>query len=170
MKILDSEICNHSLDEDILKLWPFELSPFQKNAIAGILNNKHVLVSAHTGSGKTLPAEFTIKHFVSMGKRVIYTSPLKALTNQKFHDLTLLFPDISFGLLTGDNKFNPEAQVLLMTQEILRNTLFQQQLYDGDYVRYYANGQWHQQQYLRLYRSQKFGRLVPHRYQLFLAE
>jgi len=131
MKILDSEISNHSLDEDILKLWPFELSPFQKNAIAGLLNNKHVLVSAHTGSGKTLPAEFTIKHFVSLGKRVIYTSPLKALTNQKFHDLTLLFPDISFGLLTGDNKFNPEAQVLLMTQEILRNTLFQQQLFTG---------------------------------------
>ena len=130
MKILDSEICDHSIDENILKLWPFELSPFQKNAIAGLLNNKHVLVSAHTGSGKTLPAEFTIKHFVSKGKRVIYTSPLKALTNQKYHDLTLLFPDISFGLLTGDNKFNPEAQVLLMTQEILRNTLFQQQLFN----------------------------------------
>jgi len=131
MKILDSEICDHSIDENILKLWPFELSPFQKNAIAGLLNNKHVLVSAHTGSGKTLPAEFTIKHFTSKGKRVIYTSPLKALTNQKYHDLTLLFPDITFGLLTGDNKFNPEAQVLLMTQEILRNTLFQQQLFNG---------------------------------------
>lgn len=130
MKILDSEICDHSIDENILKLWPFELSPFQKNAIAGLLNNKHVLVSAHTGSGKTLPAEFTIKHFTSKGKRVIYTSPLKALTNQKYHDLTLLFPDITFGLLTGDNKFNPEAQVLLMTQEILRNTLFQQQLFN----------------------------------------
>ncbi|MDA9298819.1 DEAD/DEAH box helicase [Crocinitomicaceae bacterium] len=130
MKILDSEICDHSIDENILKLWPFKLSPFQKNAIAGLLNNKHVLVSAHTGSGKTLPAEFTIKHFTSKGKRVIYTSPLKALTNQKYHDLTLLFPDISFGLLTGDNKFNPEAQVLLMTQEILRNTLFQQQLFN----------------------------------------
>jgi len=130
MKILDSEICDHHIDNDILKLWPFDLSPFQKNAIAGLLNNKHVLVSAHTGSGKTLPAEFTIKHFTSKGKRVIYTSPLKALTNQKYHDLTLLFPDISFGLLTGDNKFNPEAQVLLMTQEILRNTLFQQQLFN----------------------------------------
>ena len=52
MKILDSEICDHHIDNDILKLWPFDLSPFQKNAIAGLLNNKHVLVSAHTGSGK----------------------------------------------------------------------------------------------------------------------
>jgi superfamily II RNA helicase len=77
----------------------------------------------------TLPAEFAIDHFVSKGKRVIYTGPIKALVNQKFRDFSEQFPNISFGLMTGDNKFNPEAQCVLMTQEILRNTLFQQQLF-----------------------------------------
>lgn len=129
MKILEEQKEQHEIPEEILNQWPFELSPFQKFAIAGLLNNKHVLVSAHTGSGKTLPAEFAIKWFTSKGLKVIYTSPIKALTNQKFNSFRSQFPDISFGLLTGDNKFNPEAQVLLMTQEILRNTLFQQKLF-----------------------------------------
>ncbi len=80
----------------------------------------------------TLPAEFAIDHFVSKGKRVIYTGPIKALVNQKFHDFSEQFPNISFGLMTGDNKFNPEAQCVLMTQEILRNTLFQQQLFGNE--------------------------------------
>ena len=117
---------------EILKRFPFELSPFQKNAIIGLLQNKHILITAHTGSGKTLPAEVAIEYFVSKGKRVIYTSPIKALTNQKFHEFSEKFPHISFGILTGDNKFNPDAQCLLMTQEILRNTLFQKKLFDGE--------------------------------------
>lgn len=114
---------------EILRKWPFELSPFQKNAIIGLLTGKNILITAHTGSGKTLPAEFAIDYFIKKGKRVIYTAPIKALVNQKFHDFSIQFPDISFGLMTGDNKFNPEAQCILMTQEILRNTLFQQQLF-----------------------------------------
>lgn len=117
---------------EILKRFPFELSPFQKNAIIGLLQNKHILITAHTGSGKTLPAEVAIEYFVSKGKRVIYTSPIKALTNQKFHEFSEKFPHISFGILTGDNKFNPDAQCLLMTQEILRNTLFQKKLFDDE--------------------------------------
>lgn len=106
--------------------FPYELDHFQKYAIEGIINNKHVLVTAHTGSGKTLPAEFTIKHFTDQGKRVIYTSPIKSLSNQKFHELSKEFPEISFGILTGDIKCNPEADCIIMTTEILRNTLLKE--------------------------------------------
>ena len=105
--------------------YPFELSFFQKSAITAIQKGESVLVTAHTGSGKTLPAEYGIEYWVAKGKKVVYTSPIKALSNQKFHEFSIKFPDISFGLLTGDIKYNPEADVLIMTTEILRNTLFQ---------------------------------------------
>jgi len=105
--------------------FPFPLSDFQKYAIQSITEGNHVLVTAHTGSGKTLPAEFAIEYFVEKGKKVIYTSPIKALSNQKFYEFTKKFPHISFGILTGDIRFNPEADVLIMTTEILRNTLLQ---------------------------------------------
>lgn len=101
-----------------------ELSPFQKLAIQAIREGHHVLVTAHTGSGKTLPAEFAITHFAEQGKKIIYTSPIKALSNQKYADFSRKFPHISFGLLTGDIKTNPDAQVLIMTTEILMNALF----------------------------------------------
>lgn len=104
----------------------FELDHFQKYAIQSINENKHVLITAHTGSGKTLPAEYAIEKFCGQGKKVIYTAPIKSLSNQKFNEFTQKFPDISFGILTGDIKFNPEADCLIMTTEILRNTLFQQ--------------------------------------------
>ena len=111
---------NASFDE-----YPFELSDFQKWAIKGIHENKNVLITAHTGSGKTLPAENAIKHFVEKGKKVIYCSPLKALSNEKFNDFQNKYTNISFGILTGDIKYNPDADVLIMTTEILRNNLFQ---------------------------------------------
>ncbi len=104
--------------------YPFPLSSFQKFAIEAIVDGNHILITAHTGSGKTLPAEFAIEHFVSQGKKVIYTSPIKALSNQKFYEFTQKFPHISFGILTGDIKTNPEANVLIMTTEILMNTLY----------------------------------------------
>lgn len=104
--------------------YPYKLSSFQKYAIESIVEGHHVLVTAHTGSGKTLPAEFAIEYFVSQGKKVIYTSPIKALSNQKFYEFTKKFPHISFGILTGDIKTNPEADVLIMTTEILMNTLY----------------------------------------------
>jgi len=106
--------------------YPFELSAFQKYAIQAIQENKHILITAHTGSGKTLPAEYAIQKFCSAGKKVIYTSPIKSLSNQKFNEFTKKFPKISFGILTGDIKFNPEADCLIMTTEILRNNLFQE--------------------------------------------
>lgn len=104
--------------------YPFPLSSFQKWAIQSIVEGNHILVTAHTGSGKTLPAEFAIEHFIKKKKKVIYTSPIKALSNQKFYEFTQKFPHISFGILTGDIKFNPEADVLIMTAEILLNTLY----------------------------------------------
>ncbi len=122
-------ICNtssYSNDKynDIFSSYPFELSPFQKYSLEGIIQGAHVLVTAHTGSGKTLPAEFAIEHFVSKGKKVIYTAPIKALSNQKFYEFQKKFPHISFGILTGDIKANPIADVLIMTTEILMNTLY----------------------------------------------
>lgn len=104
--------------------FPFKLSEFQEKAISALINNDHVLITAHTGSGKTLPAEFAIEHFVKNGKKVIYTAPIKALSNQKYYEFQKKFPTISFGILTGDIKFNPEADVLIMTTEILKNTLY----------------------------------------------
>ena len=112
----------------ILSQYPFELSTFQKYAIQAIEQEKHILITAHTGSGKTLPAEYAIEKYCRQGKKVIYTSPIKCLANQKFHDFSKKFPDISFGILTGDIKTNPEADCLIMTTEILRNTLFQKQM------------------------------------------
>lgn len=99
------------------------LSDFQKWAIKAITEGDNVLITAHTGSGKTLPAEFAINYFVKQGKKVIYASPIKALSNQKLYDMRKKFSHISFGILTGDCKDNPEADVLIMTTEILRNTL-----------------------------------------------
>ena len=113
----------HQLTESFNQ-FPYPLSPFQKYSIQAILEGQHILVTAPTGSGKTLPAEFAIQYFTQTHqKRVIYTSPIKALSNQKYFQFSQAYPHISFGLLTGDIKTNPTAQVLLMTTEILMNYL-----------------------------------------------
>jgi superfamily II DNA/RNA helicase len=109
----------------IFETYPYPLSDFQKYAIEGIHRGDHVLTCAPTGSGKTLAAEFAIQYFQKQGKKVIYTSPIKALSNQKYHEFSQKYPHISFGLLTGDIKTNPGADVLIMTTEILMNKLFQ---------------------------------------------
>ena len=126
MKIQDKQHLNADIQQ-YFDFWPFELSNFQKWAIDGIVNEKNVVITAHTGSGK-LPAEFAIRYFHSKNKKVIYTTPIKALSNEKFNDLQRKFPEISFGILTGDIKYNPEADVLIMTTEILYNTLFQKMI------------------------------------------
>ena len=115
---------NEEIYSQYFDKYPFPLSSFQKFAIESIVEGNHILITAHTGSGKTLPAEFAIEYFASRGKKVIYTSPIKALSNQKFYEFTQKFPHISFGILTGDIKTNPEANVLIMTTEILMNTLY----------------------------------------------
>ena len=123
--------------DEYFELYPYPLSDFQKYAIEAIVDGNHVLVTAHTGSGKTLPAEFAIRHFVNQNtsgprKKVIYTSPIKALSNQKFYEFTQKYPEISFGLFTGDIKTNPCADVIIMTTEILMNYLFTMQSNDTE--------------------------------------
>jgi superfamily II RNA helicase len=134
VKICTSTYPDNSKWASYFELYPYPLSDFQKYAIEGIVEGHHVLVTAHTGSGKTLPAEFAIEHFVKQGKKVIYTSPIKALSNQKFSEFTRKYPHISFGLMTGDIKTNPEADVLIMTTEILMNALFLQTVKGGTEV------------------------------------
>jgi superfamily II RNA helicase len=105
--------------------YSYPLHNFQKFAIEGIVSGNHVLVCAPTGSGKTLPGEFALDYFASKGKKTIYTTPVKALSNQKFYDFTQKYPHISVGLITGDIKVNPDAQVIIMTTEVLLNKLYQ---------------------------------------------
>ena len=100
----------------------FPLDPFQQHAVAAISRDENVLVTAKTGSGKTLVGEYQIAHSLAKGKRVFYTTPIKSLSNQKFHDLKGMFPSV--GIMTGDLKFRPDAAVVIMTTEILRNLLF----------------------------------------------
>ena len=126
VKLCNNQYPNDSKYETYFESYPYPLSDFQKYAIEAIVEGQHVLVTAHTGSGKTLPAEFAIDHFVKNGKRVIYTSPIKALSNQKYSEFLRKYPHISFGLMTGDIKINPDADVLIMTTEILMNALFLQ--------------------------------------------
>jgi superfamily II RNA helicase len=104
--------------------YKFPLDPFQQHAVAAISRDENVLVTAKTGSGKTLVGEYQIAHSLKKGKRVFYTTPIKSLSNQKFHDLKRMFPSV--GIMTGDIKFNPDADVIIMTTEILRNLLFKQ--------------------------------------------
>jgi len=117
---------NDAVYSEYFEKYPYTLSSFQKWAIEAIVGGNHVLVTAHTGSGKTMPAEFALEHFTAKNpkKKVIYTSPIKALSNQKYYEFSQKFPHISFGILTGDIKTNPEADVLIMTTEILMNTLY----------------------------------------------
>ena len=115
---------NYELYKKYFDEFNFQLSPFQLWTIQAIIEGNHVLNCAHTGSGKTLGAEFAINYFTKNGKKVIYTSPIKALSNQKFYEFKNKFPDISFGILTGDIKFNPDASVLIMTTEILMNMFY----------------------------------------------
>jgi superfamily II RNA helicase len=110
--------------QDHFSTFAFELSDFQKHAIESIVDGHHILVCAPTGSGKTLPAEFAIRFFTSLGKKVIYTSPIKALSNQKYYEFSRKFPELQIGLCTGDIKTNPSADVIIMTAEILNNRLF----------------------------------------------
>lgn len=110
--------------DDLATTFPFPLDPFQKHAVKAIHQGDNVLVTAKTGSGKTLVGEYLIYHILKKGGRVFYTTPIKSLSNQKFHDLKRMFPSV--GILTGDIKYRPDAQILIMTTEILRNLLYKQ--------------------------------------------
>ena len=109
---------------DFAAQYPFALDAFQIEAIGHFLRDESVLVAAPTGSGKTVVGEFGIYHAVKGTGRVFYTTPIKALSNQKFRDLRQVYGR-DIGLLTGDVSENRDARVLVMTTEILRNMLLQ---------------------------------------------
>src|SRR2546429_8254029 len=104
--------------------YPFPFDDFQVEACRAIAAGQSVIVSAPTGAGKTLVAEFAIQAALETGKRIAYTTPLKALSNQKFGDFTRAFGADAVGILTGDVKVNPHGRVLVMTTEILRNMFY----------------------------------------------
>ena len=104
--------------------YSFPLDDFQVQATRAIEAGQSVIVSAPTGAGKTLVAEFAIHQALAAGRRLAYTTPLKALSNQKFADFTRAFGADTVGILTGDVKVNPRASILVMTTEILRNALY----------------------------------------------
>ncbi|MBI1728701.1 MAG: DEAD/DEAH box helicase [Candidatus Rokubacteria bacterium] len=104
--------------------YSFALDPFQLDAIRAILDGKSVIVSAPTGSGKTLIAEFAIHATLARQRRIAYTTPLKALSNQKYADFCRQFGSDHVGILTGDVKVNARASVVVMTTEILRNMFY----------------------------------------------
>ncbi|KAK6322758.1 hypothetical protein J4Q44_G00075500 [Coregonus suidteri] len=130
------EGCNHEValpaNEEYIQLkprvgkaakeYPFILDPFQREAILCIDNNQSVLVSAHTSAGKTVCAEYAIALALRGKQRVIFTSPIKALSNQKYREMYEEFQDV--GLMTGDVTINPTASCLVMTTEILRSMLY----------------------------------------------
>jgi len=104
--------------------YSFKLDPCQLYGINAIINNSNLLACLPTGSGKTLIGEYQIYHSLKKGKRIFYTTPIKSLSNQKFYDLKHQFSNATVGIMTGDIKFCPDAQIVIMTTEILRNLLY----------------------------------------------
>ncbi|EAN31716.1 DSHCT (NUC185) domain protein [Theileria parva strain Muguga] len=109
---------------DLIAQYPFELDDFQKKSIHHLINGKHVFVSAHTSAGKTVVAEYSIALAISRGQKAIYTSPIKALSNQKYREFKVKFGNENVGIITGDVLCNPGASCLIVTTEILRNLLY----------------------------------------------
>ncbi|CCY62004.1 putative helicase [Clostridium sp. CAG:967] len=104
--------------------FPFELDEFQKDACECINSGKSVVVCAPTGAGKTVIAQHAIHRALEDGKRIFYTTPLKALSNQKYYDFGEKYGQDKVGLLTGDTSINRNAQIVVMTTEVFRNMLY----------------------------------------------
>ena len=104
--------------------FPFELDDFQKEACDYITNGKSVVVCAPTGAGKTVIAEHAINQALKNGYKVFYTTPLKALSNQKYNDFSQKYGAEKVGLLTGDSSYNRNGQIVVMTTEVFRNMLY----------------------------------------------
>ena len=124
MKVLSEQFIDSEKYKESFSKFPFELDSFQKHSIVSIDNDENVLVTAFTGSGKTLVAEYAILQSLERNKKIIYTSPIKSLSNQKFYEFKQKFPNANLGILTGDIKFNAFGNVIVMTTEILRNMLY----------------------------------------------
>ena len=106
--------------------YPFGLDAFQRTACRALEEGRGVLVAAPTGAGKTVVGEFAVHLALASGRKCFYTTPIKALSNQKHKDLVARYGPERVGLLTGDNSVNPDADVVVMTTEVLRNMLYAQ--------------------------------------------
>lgn len=126
LKIADIKQGPADMPQDPPITYKFPLDPFQQHALKAICLEENVLVTAKTGSGKTLVGEVQIAYSLRKGMRVFYTTPIKSLSNQKFNDLKKQFINATVGIMTGDIKFSPDADIVIMTTEILRNLLFKQ--------------------------------------------
>ena len=123
LTIFNDKICNNIIpDNEIAFKFNYELDAFQKEGIYRIYKNENILICAKTGSGKTVLAIYSIAHCLKKNKKVIYTSPTKSLSNQKYAEFIEKFDSV--GIITGDIKKNPDAQCVIMTTEILRNVLY----------------------------------------------
>ena len=111
--------------EAVPQLFPFPLDEFQLASLRALEAERSVVVSAPTGSGKTVIAELAIYLGLARSGRIVYTTPLKALSNQKYQDLQRRFGRERVGLMTGDACLNAEAEVLVMTTEVFRNMLLE---------------------------------------------
>ena len=107
----------------LMKFKNFILDPFQVDAVKSVDKGNSVVVSAATGTGKTLIADYIIDKFLKKNKRIIYTAPIKALSGQKYRDFKEEYGEHNIGIMTGDVVINPDAPVLIMTTEIYRNML-----------------------------------------------
>src|SRR5205807_5947639 len=107
-----------------VETYGFELDTFQERALDALDAGRSVLVAAPTGSGKTLVAEYAAAKALASGEKAFYTTPLKALSNQKYGDLMRRHGADNVGLLTGDNVINGDAPVVVMTTEVLRNMIY----------------------------------------------
>src|SRR5918996_4445501 len=114
-----------SVRSEIVAGYPFGLDRFQLEALDALDAGRHVVVAAPTGSGKTVVAEYGIEATRRSGRRSFYTAPLKALSNQKFRDLTARYGPGNVGLLTGDNAVDGDAPIVVMTTEVLRNMIYE---------------------------------------------
>jgi ATP-dependent RNA helicase HelY len=127
-----ASLCGHASRSRYLGLvkasflagYPFELDAFQLEAMDALDRGHNVVVAAPTGSGKTVVAEYAVARAIDEGGKAFYTTPLKALSNQKFADFTRRYGSAKVGLLTGDNSVNGDAPIVVMTTEVLRNMIY----------------------------------------------
>ncbi|MDO9498435.1 MAG: DEAD/DEAH box helicase, partial [Nocardioides sp.] len=110
----------HPVLRDFAAHYAFPLDDFQVRACREIEDGRGVLLAAPTGSGKTVVGEFAVHLALQTGRKAFYTTPIKALSNQKYHDLVTRYGADQVGLLTGDNSVNGEAPIVVMTTEVLR--------------------------------------------------
>jgi ATP-dependent RNA helicase HelY len=114
----------HPITTAFVQTFDFEFDPFQISACHAVEEGKGVLVAAPTGAGKTVVGEFAAYYALQAGKKCFYTTPIKALSNQKYSEFAEKFGEDRVGLLTGDTSINSEAEILVMTTEVLRNMLY----------------------------------------------